>query len=139
MKKAAIIYNSKTGTTKQYAEEIGAYLISQNLEVTTLSIQEYNAEILDHIDYLLLGCWTSGLMFFLQHPEKAWNDFAAGLPDPLQPKTALFTTYKIRTGSMFKKMRKQLNTHIDSCFTELKSRNSMLSGSDQTVLDQFIQ
>ena len=88
MKKAAIIYNSKTGTTKQYAEEIGAYLISQNLEVTTLSIQEYNAEILDHIDYLLLGCWTSGLMFFLQHPEKAWNDFAAGLPDPILPKTA---------------------------------------------------
>lgn len=30
MKKAAIIYNSKTGTTKKYAEELGAYLKSRN-------------------------------------------------------------------------------------------------------------
>ena len=138
MKKVAIIYNSKTGTTKKYAEEIGAYLKSQELEVNTLSIQEYSAEILDNVDYLLLGCWTSGLMFFLQHPEKAWNDFASRLPGSIQSKTALFTTYKILTGSMFKRMRKQLKGRIESCFTELKSRNGMLSRSDKTVLDQFI-
>lgn len=139
MKKVAIIYNSKTGTTKKYAEEIGAYLASKGLEVNTLSMQEYSAEILDHVDYLLLGCWTSGLMFFLQHPEKSWNDFASVLPNSTQSKTALFTTYKIRTGSMFKRMRKQLNGRVESCFTELKSRNGMLSISDKTALDQFIQ
>jgi flavodoxin len=138
MKKVAIIYNSKTGTTKKYAEEIGAYLKSQDLEVNIFSIQDYSAEILENIDYLLLGCWTSGLMFFLQKPEKAWNDFASGLPGSIQSKTALFTTYKILTGSMFKKMRKQLTGRIKSCFTELKSRNGMLSISDKTVLDNFI-
>ena len=139
MKKVAIIYNSKTGTTKKYAEEIGAYLNSQDLEVNTCSIQDYRAEILDNADYLLLGCWTSGLMFFLQHPEKAWNDFTSMLPGSIQSKTALFTTYKILTGSMFKRMRKQLNGRIESCFTELKSRNGMLSRSDKTVLDHFIR
>jgi len=138
MKKVAIIYNSKTGTTKKYAEEIGAYLKSQDLEVNTCSIQDYRAEILDNVDYLLLGCWTSGLMFFLQHPEKSWNDFASMLPDSIKSKTALFTTYKIRTGSMFNKMRKQLNGRIKSCFTELKSRNGMLSKADKIVLNQFI-
>ena len=70
--------------------------------------------------------------------KKAWNDFASMLPGSIQSKTALFTTYKILTGSMFKKMRKQLNGRIESCFTELKSRNGMLSISDKTVLDQFI-
>lgn len=139
MKKAIVIYNSKTGTTKKYAEEIGAYLKTQDLEVSTLSIQEYNAEILDNADYLLLGSWTNGLMFFLQHPDKAWNDFAAGLPDSIESKTALFTTYKIRTGSMFNRMRKQLTGHIESCSTEMKSCNGMLSESDKTVLDNFIQ
>jgi len=138
MKKVAIIYNSKTGTTKKYAEEIGAYLESKDLEVITLSIQEYSAEILDNVDYLLLGCWTSGLMFFLQQPEKAWNDFASKLPDSIKSKTALFTTYKILTGSMFNKMRKQLKGRMESCLTEMKSRNGMLSKPDQTVLDDFI-
>jgi len=138
MKKVAIIYNSKTGTTKKYAEEIGAYLKSQDLEVNTLSIQEYSAEILDNVEYLLLGCWTNGMMFFLQKPEKAWNDFASRLPDSIKSKTALFTTYKILTGSMFKKMRKQLDGRIESCLTELKSRNGMLSRSDKTVLDNLI-
>jgi flavodoxin len=138
MKKAVIIYNSKTGTTKKYAEEIGAYLKLKELEVNILSIQEYSADILNNVDYLLLGCWTSGLMLFLQHPEKAWNDFATKLPNSIKSKTALFTTYKMLTGSMFNKMRKQLNSRIDSCSTELKSRNGMLSEHDKIVLDNFV-
>jgi len=138
MKKAVIIYNSKTGITKKYAEEIGAYLKLKELEVIILSIQEYNAEILNNVDYLLLGCWTSGLMIFLQHPEKAWNDFAKKLPNSIKSKTALFTTYKMLTGSMFNKMRKQLNGRIESCVTEIKSRNGKLSERDKIVLDYFV-
>ncbi|MDX9694182.1 MAG: flavodoxin domain-containing protein [Bacteroidales bacterium] len=138
MKKAVIIYNSKTGITKKYAQEIGAYLKLKELEVTILSIQEYRAEILNNVDYLLLGCWTSGLMFFLQHPEKDWNDFAAKLPNAIKSKIALFTTYKILTGSMFNKMRKQLNGRVVSCLTEIKSRNGMLSENNKIVLDDFV-
>jgi flavodoxin len=138
MKKAVIIYNSKTGITKKYAEEIGAYLKLKELEVIILSIQEFRDEILNNVDYLLLGCWTSGLMLFLQHPDKVWNDFAAKLPNTIKTKTALFTTYKMLTGSMFNKMRRKLNGHIDSCLTELKSRNGKLSQSDKIVLDEFI-
>jgi flavodoxin len=138
MKKAVIIYNSKTGITKKYAEEIGAYLKLKELEVIILSIQEYKTEILNNVDYLLLGCWTSGLILFLQHPEKNWNDFATKLPNLIKSKTALFTTYKVLTGSMFNKMRKQLNGRIDSCLTELKSRNGMLSERDKIVLDNFV-
>lgn len=138
MKRVTIIYNSKTGITKKYADEIGAYLKLKEFEVTILSIHEFRAEMLNNVDYLLLGCWTSGLMFFLQHPEKVWNDFATKLPNSIKSKTALFTTYKILTGSMFSKMRKQLNGRIDSCLTEIKSRNGMLSEHDKIVLDNFV-
>jgi hypothetical protein len=77
-------------------------------------------------------------MIFLQHPEKTWNDFAARLPYSIQSKTALFTTSKMLTGSMFNKMRNKLTGHIESCLTELKSRNGMLSEDDKIVLDNFI-
>ncbi|MCF8236184.1 MAG: flavodoxin domain-containing protein [Bacteroidales bacterium] len=138
MKKAAIIYNSRTGTTKKYAEQIGDYLSNKGVKTNVLPIQQYDDINLDDIDYLLLGCWTNGLMFFLQHPDKAWKDFAAKLPHPMKQKTALFTTYKLLTGTMFKNMSRQLNGSVKAPLTELKSRNGTLSKNDERILDNFI-
>ena len=137
MKKAAIIYNSRTGITKKYAEQIGDYLSNKGVETNVLPIQQYDDAILDDIDYLLLGCWTNGLFFFFQHPDKAWNEFAAKLPNPIKPKTALFTTYKLLTGTMFKNMSRQLNGSLNASLTELKSRNGTLSENDKEILDNF--
>ncbi len=138
MKKAVIIYNSKTGITKRYAEEMGEYLKAKAIDVQLSSIQEYEKEILNKANYVLLGCWTNGLMFFLQHPEKAWTNFAVELPSMPDAKIALFTTYKILTGSMFKKMYKQLNGKFTFPSLELKSRNGILSEADKKALDNFI-
>ncbi len=138
MKKAVIIYNSKTGTTKKYAEEMGKYLKGKAIDVQLSSIQEYREEILDKANYVLLGCWTSGLMVFLQHPEKIWNDFTVKLPNMPDAKIALFTTYKILTGSMFKNMSKQLNGRFIVPPLEFKSRNGILSENDKKALDKFI-
>jgi flavodoxin len=139
MKKVVIIYHSQTGITKKYAEEIGAYLKQKELEISILPIRDYKDGIISDADYLLLGCWTSGLMIILQHPEKVWKDFALQLPTGIQSKAALFTTYKILTGSMFGKMRGQLKGRIDHCPTELKSRDGMLSEKDKTILDEWIK
>lgn len=136
--KAVVIYHSKTGTTKKYAEAIGDYLRLKKTEVALTSIQEYKDEVLEQTDYLFLGCWTQGLLFFLQHPEKEWIDFAEKLPDIPKPKVALFTTYKILTGSMFRNMRNHLKENINITFTELKSRNGILSETDKKTLDDLI-
>jgi len=136
--KAVIIYNSKTGTTKKYAEAIGEYLKANKMEVALSSIREYKDEILEEADYLLLGCWTQGLIFFLQHPDKVWVDFAKILPDNLKSRIILFTTYKVLTGSMFKKMCTHLNDNYNFSFIELKSRTGSLSEVDKNSLDKLI-
>lgn len=138
MKKAVIIYNSKTGITKKYAEEIGTYLRTKKLSTDIISIQEYKDETIKNADFLFLGCWTNGLMVCLQHPDNNWKDFASKLPNEIKSKTALFVTYKTLTGSMFKNMRKHLKGKIDSCSAEIKSRNGLLSESDKVVLNNFI-
>jgi flavodoxin len=137
MEKAVIIYNSRTGTTKNYAEEIASYLRKKEIESNVMSIQEYSDEVLENADYLLLGCWTSGLMFFFQRPDKHWKNFATKLPNPIKAKTALFTTYKLLTGSMFRKMCRQLNGSVNAPLTELKSLNGSLSENDKEILDNF--
>lgn len=136
--KAVILYNSKTGTTKKYAEEIGSYLKSNNMEIELSSIREYRNEILEDADYLLLGCWTQGLIFFLQHPDKIWVDFARNLPDNLKSRIILFTTYKVLTGTMFRKMYTQLNSKYSFSFIELKSRSGSLSEMDKISLHTII-
>ena len=139
MKTAVIIYNSKTGTTKKYAEEIASYLKSKGISIRISSIQAYQEQLLNNADYVLLGSWTNGLMVILQHPDKEWKDFAAKLPSMPSAKLALFTTYKILTGSMFRKMVQQVADRFSKPSLELKSRNGLLSAADKLELDSFIQ
>ena len=79
-----------------------------------------------------------GLMVILQHPEKEWVDFAAKLPPMPDAKVALFTTYKILTGSMFRNMVKRLKGKFANPSLELKSRNGSLSEEDKQALDNLI-
>ncbi len=138
MKKAVIICHSKTGRTRAFGEEIEEYLTSKGIDTTMVSIDGYNEGVLENADYLFLGCWTHGLMVVLQHPDKEWKEFAAKLPNNIKAKTALFTTYKILTGSMFRNMRKKLKGKIESATTVLKSRQDILSENDKVILDNFI-
>jgi len=138
MKTAVIIYHSKTGTTKKYAEEITSYLELKGIDVRLSSTQIFKGEILNNADYVFLGCWTNGLLVMLQHPEKEWGDFAAKLPSMPDVKVGLFTTYKILTGSMFRNMYKQLKGNFAAPSLELKSRNGFLSAADKAKLDSII-
>ena len=138
MKKAVIIYHSRTGTTKKYGEEIGDYLTSKGIEAQVTSTIVFRNEILEGADYIFFGCWTSGLMFILQKPEKAWVEFAERLPNKHEAKIALFTTYKILTGSMFRNMIRHLDGKYLPPSLELKSRDGLLSAQNKQSLDQFI-
>ena len=139
MKTAVIIYHSKTGTTKKYAEEIAGYLESKGISIRLSSIQTYQENLLRDCDYVFLGCWTNGLMFILQHPDREWKDFAAKLPSMPSTKLIFFTTYKILTGSMFRNMYHPVKEKFSEPSLELKSRNGLLSATDKLKLDSMIE
>lgn len=138
MKKAIIIYQSKTGTTKKYAQEISAYMQEKQIATFCLPVDKYREGMLLGADYLLLGCWTKGLMVIFQKPDNDWCHFARNTTVPQGAKVALFATYKIRTGSMFKNMAKHVNHDTSLSFPNMKSRNGKLSVKDKSILEQFI-
>ncbi|HEY5495913.1 MAG TPA: flavodoxin domain-containing protein, partial [Candidatus Limnocylindrales bacterium] len=76
MKRAVIVYRSRTGTTRRLAEEIGRFLASRDIEPRVVSVGDCDVQALSDVDFLLLGCWTSGLMIVRQHPDQPWIDFA---------------------------------------------------------------
>jgi flavodoxin len=138
MPKAAIVYHSRTGTTRALAEQIAAFLEDHHIETRILSIGECTDQELTDIDYLLLGCWTQGLMIFLQHPDEPWVEFTRKLPSLAVPRVGLFATYKVATGSMFRKMRRHLGDKITNVGVELKSRNGQLSRGQLRKLERFV-
>ena len=138
MKKALILYNSKTGTTKRFALEIAEFLKKNTLDTTVASIFEFDSADIGNSEYVLLGCWTSGLMILFQHPERVWVEFSKQLPDLSGKKIGLFTTYTIATGSMFKNMRRHVNSRSGVSGLELKSRRGDLSEADKRELLRFI-
>ena len=80
------------------------------------------------------GLKQSGLICILQHPEQVWKDFAAKLTGNPTAKLALFTTYKLATGSMFRKMQRRLKLAENQSFEIFKSKNGSLSEEDKTRL-----
>jgi flavodoxin len=137
--KALITFQSKTGITKKYAREIADYLLSKKVQVQLVPVQEYTKEIQHDADLVFFGCWTSGLFLFLQHPDKVWTRFASAIPEMKSQKAILFTTYKLATGSMFRKMKECINGKVSSVLAELKSKDGKLSEADKKLLDSLIQ
>lgn len=138
-KKAAIIYHSKRGTTQKYAAEIAFYLKKKGIESKVTSVQKFISNDIEDVDYIFFGCWTSGLFVIFQHPEKEWIQFAKLLPQNLTAKTALFTTYKLRTGSMFRNMKKHLQGKTLDASLLLQSRDGELSEFNKNIIDKFIE
>ena len=136
--KTSIIYNSHSGTTLAYAEEIGNFLSGNGIECKISSIDDYDKEYLLSSDLVMLGCWTSGLMIFAQHPDSAWKKFVEDMPVIRKKTLALFTTYKIATGSMFRKMENLLADKTDPPKAVLKSRSKQLTDKNKSTLEVLI-
>lgn len=139
MEKALVIYDSKTGTTKNYGEEISDFLKMKDFDSKAVSIDNCNSDDIANSDYVFFGCWTSGLFLFLQSPGQEWIDFVQKVPDLKGKKVGLFTTYKVATGSMFKKMKKHLRVSIDNKLIELKSRDGHLPVASKLMINDFVK
>lgn len=138
MKKAIVVYRSHSGVTRRYGEEIGAWLAKRDMDVSVVSVGECDFASLADTDYLFLGCWTSGLFVVLQHPDEPWLAFVRDMPETKRPRVALFTTYKLATGSQLPKMRAALEGKTKSPELELKSRDGHISAAAQNALEAFV-
>lgn len=138
MRTAAIVYRSRTGTTRRFAEEIGAHLRTWGIQAEVTSVGEADPGVLATADFVLLGCWTSGLFVVGQHPDQPWVDFVRELPAFDGPRVGLFTTYRLLTGTMFARMRGELAGTVGAISLELKSRDGRLSNAHRRALDRFV-
>lgn len=135
---AAIVYCSDTWTTAGLADDIADHLGRRGIATRVASIGEIDTDGLAEADYLFLGCWTHGWFVVNQHPVQRWVDWANVLPRLEHPRVALFTTYRVRTGSMFGRMRRVLREKAPRIELELKAKGTHLTDEGHRALDEFL-
>ena len=137
--KAIVIYYSHKGRTANYAREIAMYLWSKGISVSLCSVSDFDRNKAKEADLLLTGCWTCGWFIINQHPHEQWKSLAKTISGifPIE-KTLFFTTYKIRTGSMFRNMKHAMNIPASTRVHRLQSRTGKLSEHDRGLLNLFI-
>jgi flavodoxin len=135
--RTSVIYNSHSGTTKALATEIGKFLAEKGIENKVGSIDSYDRDYLQSADLVMLGCWTSGLMIIAQQPDRPWKYFAKRMPPINDKPVAFFTTYKLATGSMFRRMEKTLNGKISKPVAFIRSKSRSLSDENRAVLERL--
>lgn len=118
----SIVYDSKTGITKQAAEAMANSLQGKGHQCAVAAVQAADPVALKRADMLLLGCWISGLFIILQKPSKPFRQFAGALPDLAGKKVALFCTYKLAVGSSLKKMAEAVSARGGRVAAEFKFR-----------------
>lgn len=137
--RAIVLYYSHKGKTAAYAREIAIYLWSRGVSVRLSAVSDAVPEDLERCDFLISGCWTCGWFVIGQHPHARWKDFARQIQDRVEAsRTLLFTTYRIRTGSMLPRMKRALGIAARQQIPFLKSRSGRLTPKDKATLDHFI-
>ena len=137
--RAIVLYYSHKGKTAAYAREIAMYLWSRGVSVRLSAVSDAVPEDLEGCDFQISGCWTCGWFVIGQHPHTRWKDFARQVQGRVEaPRTLLFTTYRIRTGSMLTRMKRALGIAARQQVPFLKSRSGRLTPEDKAALDRFI-
>jgi hypothetical protein len=137
MKKALIIVENKNITTKKFGEEIAEFLLNRGLSAELIPINNFEPNKLEGADYLLLSGGKSGILF--SRTDREWINFVKRLPTLNGIKTALFATYKIFPGGMFRSMKKYLREKTENLAFTFKSSDGSLSVSDKLDLNDFIR
>lgn len=137
MKKALIIVQNKDNTTRKFGQEIADFLLNRGLAAELIPINSFEPKKLEGADYLLLSGWNNGILF--SRTDNEWVNFVKRLPTLNGIKTALFATYKIFPGSVFRTMKKYLREKTDNLSFTLKSSDGTLSVSDKLDLNDFIR
>lgn len=137
MKKALIIVENKNNTTRKFGEEIAEFLLNRGLSAELIPINSFEPKKLEGADYLLLSGASKGIIF--SRTDNEWINFVKKLPTLNGIKTALFATYKIFPGGMFRGMKKYLREKTDNLAFTFKSSDGSLSVSDKLDLNDFIR
>jgi hypothetical protein len=139
MKKAIIVIQENNKSTKRFGEEIADFLLKRGLAAELIPINNFEPKKLEGVDYLLLSGWKNDHLFSTRQPDSEWVTFVKKLPTLNGIKTAMFTTYKLFSNSLLKRMKKYLSEKTENLEFAFLSRDGSLSIPEKMAINDFIR
>lgn len=118
----AIVFDSKTGTTRAAAQEMAAIATAAGHDCTIRSVQDADPAAVSGADAICVGSWCKGLFFIGQHATEATTAFIDDLDGVDGKPAAVFCTYRTAVGQMLAKMSAQLRSRGADVTGEFRSR-----------------
>ena len=130
----AIVFDSKTGTTKAAAEAMAGRVRAAGHTCTVGSVEHSDPATVSGADAICVGSWCKGLFFVFQHATEATMDFIDRLDGLKGKPAAVFCTYKTAAGGMLPKMAARLESRGAAVTGSFKSRGPVVAaGFDHWV------
>ena len=132
----AIVYDSRTGTTKGAAEDMARKAIDAGHEATAVGVSSASPAEVSNADAVCIGSWVEGLFFIRQHATEATMQFIDRLELNGTP-AAVFCTYKTAVGKMLATMVKALEARGARVSVQLKSRGPSAGAGFEAWLESL--
>ena len=134
--KIAIVFDSRTGTTKAMAEEMARIAAAAGHECTAEPVQAASAHEISGADAICIGSWTEGWMVVRQHATLQTMEFIEALSLDGVP-VAVFCTYKLSPGRMLDKMTRAVEARGGRVTGAFRSRGSDVPDGFAVWLDSL--
>ncbi|RLE16728.1 MAG: hypothetical protein DRJ28_00965 [Actinobacteria bacterium] len=132
----AIVYDSRTGTTKAAAEKMADLVTGKGHDCSVVPVEGADAAEVSRADAVCIGSWTEGLFFILQHATRATMEFIGTLS--LEGKHAVvFCTYKTSSGKMLPKMAQAMEDRGARVTGQFKARGPDIPGGFPAWVDEL--
>lgn len=117
----AIVYDSRTGTTKAAAEQMAQMATAAGHECAAVAVQAAAPDDVSASDAVCIGSWVEGWFFIRQHATSATMGFIDDLRLEGTP-AAVFCTYKTSPGKTLDKMADALAARGANVTGSLRSK-----------------
>ena len=118
----AIVYDSKTGTTKAAAEAMADIVRAAGHQCSVSSVPGADPATVSAANAICVGSWCKGLFFIRQHATPATMAFIDSLEGLGGKPVAVFCTYKTAVGRMLPKMAARVADRGATVTGSFKSR-----------------
>ena len=134
--KIAIVFDSRTGTTKAMAEGMAKLATAAGHDCQAQPVQAASAGEVSNADAVCIGSWAEGLFVIRQHATQQTMEFIEELTLDGQP-VAVFCTYKLSPGRMLDKMTRAVQARGGRVTGALRSRGSEVPDGFAVWLDSL--
>ncbi len=141
MDSVAVVYESKTGTTRRLALAIGDALFGRGIRCTTFPTAGVTAEAISDADVLIVGTWTDGLFAVGQRPggRRHLERVLAALGGPdgrglADRRCLVYCTYAVTPGRTLEKLAAMVTGAGGTVSGGLAVRRDRLTGGAHALV-----